>query len=247
MTVVKYSQGTCLMVKSAYEGPWKSCVYQNAEISTKVLVQTCLLRLCARPSHLIFTQNDAWQKLHWLCVSLYCSQFQSDTKLKCFCVITLSAKTAAFQMFIFHYHALYVKVILHGKPICIELVFSRHLSYGYLEFWTLSTMGAGEWKRGWVMEHLHPSALSFSILWENPAFLCSPLIICVTNKCSKWIGQKSNVCLGNDSIPNVFYAVIHLEITGFMDKAGGWIWHWCKNAGIHSLLYCCSDRNTFLT
>lgn len=72
-----------------------------------------------------------------------------------------------------------------------------------------------------AMEHLHQSALSLSILWENSAFLCSPLIIHVTDKCSKRIGQKSNACLGNNTIPNVFYAVSHFEITGFMDKAGG--------------------------
>lgn len=150
-------------------------------------------------------------------------------------------------MFIFHSHALYVKVrYCMGSSFIFNwcLVGICNMGICTAELSQLWVQVSGS--MGGAMDHLHQSALSLFILWENSAFFCSPLIIYVTNKCSERTGQKSNACLGNDTIPNVFYAVSHLKITGFMDKAGGWIWHWCKNAGIHSLLYCCSDRNTFL-
>lgn len=104
------------------------------------------------------------------------------------------------------------------------------------QLWACTGVG---WAPGEAMDYLHPSSLSLSTFWVNPALLCSP-----DQSSARQLNEANeldkNGILASVMIqfPKVSDAVSHFKITGFQDKAGGQISHQCKNVGICSLLYC---------
>lgn len=205
----------------------------------------CLLRLCARP--LPVTSSSEWclvtssltlqlfilfpaSNWHWTKIFDSNHWVQLVQYFKCsFCTVICG---------------LHFRVTLHGKFICIELVFGVGVWDGYLECYPLASM-----VRGWAPGGVPKCTLPFHILGEpslpvqSRAVICSAIqqISAANELDKKWILASVMI-----QFPRVFSAVSHLKITGFTDKAGGRIWHQCKDAGICSLLYCCNDRRAFL-